>query len=251
MIFTLNQQIEGRVNYNMAISWNDVTARQFYQLKKWDSKAEFADLNLISILSGIPFGALLSMQDMNIKVDGKTWPVDDYLWQFTSFITESKIEDHLKDIEFITIKDKPYPVPKELNKPGNGQRFVLAQKNAMRDRLVKTINETGDAINCAEFITACYFYPIVNEVTFDTSDNPDNKFKSEEAEKFIEVLKGCKMVELYSVHNFFLKKLIVSQIVRQPSLALNQIKIKGLRKLVRSMFSKRLTQSMLSQEVIC
>jgi hypothetical protein len=241
--FPLKEQHGDKIiekEYSMCDRWSDLTVSQFFKLKKWKSDEENSFLKLLSILTNIPYETFINSIDIN---------VDDTLTPFTKFL-ETPITESLIKCEEIEIGDKKYPVPHELNNPKNGHKFVLAQKDAMRNRFIKTINETGDAINCAEFVVACYYYPIVKGITFDTTENPDTKFKSEEAEGFIEELQDVKMIELYSVHNFFLQKLIGWQIGKQPVLALRQIKSKWLRALIGSIFSKRLTQSTLSQEVI-
>jgi hypothetical protein len=227
--FVLSPNTPHEFKFNMPNSWEDVTVKQFFELKKWDGKDS---LMLLSILSGVDYNKLTHTLD---------YTIDDNLWPLTSFLKED-ISKVVTEQTHIEIKGKLYPIPKQINSPGNGQRFVLAQKNAMRDKMIATVNKTGDAINCAEFIVACYFYPIVNGIEFDTSDNPKTKFRSEDAEEFIKELQEVRIVELYAVSTFFLQKLIGWQIERQPDLALNQVKNKKLRRLISWMFSKKLTR---------
>lgn len=233
MKFKLIDKKTGEVNsYEMAKSWFDITVKQFFELREWDGLDK---LKLLCVLSNCDYQTFCNA-DAN--------QLDDKLWAHTAFLEQPIDKDPYK-AEGINIAGKYYVVPKELNK---GYQFVMAQKEAMRSRMVKDLNEKKDAIYSAPFIVACYYYPIVKGLKF----SPDGlHFDRDEAQKFAEEeLASCKMIEVLSVYNFFLPKLVGSQIARQPSLILNQVKNKWLRKLISWMFSKRLTRLTPLQEVI-
>lgn len=210
--------------YNMPTSWREVTVKQFFQFKSWQS----GDKNFVRLLS------ILTGVDYDVMRKSKQLDVDDKLIPFMKWLEEPLTEKNAPRCSTITIDDKKYDVPKDI---GN---YSFEQKIELKNRMIECINKTGDTLECLKIATAIYLQPIVEQ----------KDFSIKAAELFVDKLDDCKIVEVYAIGGFFLKKLLVSIIRNQPTSLLSQVKNKKMRALIHWMFSKKSTRLTLLPEVM-
>ncbi len=196
--------------YNLPLSWKELTVRQFIELREWKD-GNF--VKLLSILTRVHYETLFNTKQID---------VDEKLIPFMRWIDTPPKFDSWSMPSQISIDGKKYDNPKYQG------YFTFGQKIELQKRLIKVAAESNNTIDCIAFALAVYYQPIIDSKTFD----------SLAAEKLSEQMLDCNLGEAYPIANFFLKRSVASQNVIQPFLRVNRIKSRRLLGLVNWMFSK-------------
>lgn len=208
-------KLEGK-SYSMPTSWKEVTVKQFFQFKEWQ-KTNGDFVKLLSILTGCDYDTMRKTKQLD---------VDDKLIPFMKWLEEPLTEKNAPKCSTLSFQGKQYEVPKDLG------MYSLEQKIELKNRMLECITKTGDTIDCIKIATAIYMQPIIQ----------DKEYSAKEAEIIAEQFDDCKIVELYAVGGFFLKKLIGSIVKNNPILLASKVRNKKLRELLTWIYSKRSTQ---------
>lgn len=202
--------------FDVPTSWAEVSVRQFMALRQWNDR-DFC--SLLSILSGASREEIFACK--NIDLDEQVIPR-------ISFVEKPIKDSIIEKQRTIMINGKRYPIPTDLD------LCTFGQKLALQEKMAHYYNTEKSTVSCIPIAVAIYMFPIVT----------GNKYSTADAEKFMDdFVMDCPIVEAWSVANFFLRKLIVSQNVIQPSFPLARIRNKKLRALMRWMYSVILRQS--------
>lgn len=204
-------KIDGK-SYQCPTKWEEVTVKQFQELKQWNQK-DF--VKLLSILTCVPYDILFNTQ--TIDIDVKLMPA-------LKFIEVPLNDSTLPPVSHIKIDGKQYPVPKDLGKYTFGQKIVATTK------INEALKQYNDAYVVLSQMVAIYMQPIIQE----------KPYNEDEADKMAaEVIDNCSIVEVFAVGCFFLQKLIGLQRKNSLPYPLNLIKNKWLRGFLNWTYSKK------------
>lgn len=202
--------------------WQDITLGQFIALPKVDADI----VKILSVLTGVEYATIAKLNEFDL---------DDKVMPFLEFMKEPLTDANIPKHKTIKIKGVDYEIPTNLQ-----GKYTLGQKINLQKRMIQAMNEDKSTINAVAYAVACYYQPIIDSA-------PADNDRAEELEK--EIL-NCSVTEAYCVADFFFKKLIVSQIKRQPNLVFGRIKSKWLRASINWMYSRKSTRLTPWPEVI-
>ncbi len=208
-------KIDG-TKYTCPQRWDEVTLRQFQELKHWDGK-DF--IKLLSIVTGIDYYTLFNT---------KNFDVDDYLLPYLEFLKKPFDEKSTASIKEIKIDDKYYPVPTDLKAYSFGQKIAACQA-------IEEAQKEGDVYDSLGMVVAIYMQPIVT----------GKEYSQEAAKEFcLNVVNNCSITQSYRVGNFFLNSFLKSLRAKTLPWPLNTIKNKKLLAYLNSQYTKTRTRSM-------
>lgn len=163
--------------YSMPQCWEDISYKQFMELKSWDGEDR---LMFLSILTRVP---------IDIMEQTSVLDLDDRLEPYASFINK---EFKVKDDKQINFRGQNYKIPKEL-----AGKYSLSQKISLKDKVVQCTINKQELYDIIPFAVAVYLYPLVS----------GKKYETEYTEELIPEILECSFLEVFSIGSFFLKRL--------------------------------------------
>jgi len=171
-----NIQIDKDI-YNLPESWDEVTVDQFLELRDCEN-ADF--ITILSKLINAPYDKVFACNPEMIAK--KVMPMLDWYFDETFNFDELKMPPKL------SVRDKEYPIPRDIRQKSFGQKLHL-------EEIMKDMN---DPVSKMPYVVAIYMYPIVTK----------NKFEIESLDEFAKnIIGNCKITEIYPIAIFFLNKL--------------------------------------------
>lgn len=175
-------KIQG-TTYQVPGGWDEITLRQFLKLMDARKEAPGNPALVLSILTGLDYAILLNAKSSDIQAN---------VLAYLKFLGEDVGPEKFILPDTIEISGNRYPVPTKLEAETWGQK-ITAQMiiNGGAER-------KAPLVSIAAELVGVYLQPLVNGPTFD-----DKK-----AEKVAEMVKDCKLAEVWPVAAFFLRKCV-------------------------------------------
>lgn len=188
----LNYTIGDR-RVKIPISWDEVNVDQFLKIQ---NQAKDGDpIAAIAILCNLPYDYVFNLKvneaDFDNFAKALNWFYDD-LPDFKTLPLPGSLK----------INEKDYKIPDDLTAGTLGQKIVFEQK------VIASIEATGDTTAIIDEVLAIYFYPAVTGKPFDPEDLEETR----------KAIRNCSIMQAYPIAYFFLTNLLkYSKLKKQPS----------------------------------